>query len=139
MTATDTDIATLADQANTGNKENRLDVPSIRNWLCEFLETLDEEFEQFPGERHVAQWDLVAADYTQQESVAVVVTVFVDETFTVLSGQGDDRVHFEFGEADDFPEDSAGIIAAAHAAFRLGPCNASIGSETVRGWSAPAD
>ncbi len=136
MTSLDDAINTLVAQANADNRDNTLKASAIRPWLVEFLDTLDEEFARFPEERELPQWNLLAADFNHDEPLAVAVVVLDGDKLTLYSGQGEFYAHFDFGEADDFPEDEAADIeAAAREAFRLGQFSFDLDRETVRGWS----
>ncbi len=130
------DVSAVAAQATGHNRENTIDVEAIREWIGELFDDLDDEAERFPEEAEVAHWDLMAADHTTDEPLAVVVAIVADGELSLLGGQGEGEAHFDFGEADDFPEEAPEIAGAARTAFRMGPVTARIELEAARRWAA---
>lgn len=79
------ELAALLGAVSEEGSENTLTVQDVKNWLPSYLESHQEETEQFSGERNKPHWDTIVADYDSNKDATFIVVIFDRDSVTFIA------------------------------------------------------
>ena len=82
------EIKELLNETKEAGSQNQLLVENVKGWIKEYLEMYSEEMSQYPEQKSVHHWDLIAADYDITKDAHFLVAYFHGESVTFLAGRG---------------------------------------------------
>jgi hypothetical protein len=111
---------------------NVITLLQVKVWPAEYLRDYAEEMEQFPSERGKSHWDLLVADYAQNEDAmfVLVLAFFSSVNATFLVGFGKVAEVRAFAE-NEFPTNPGEVIAELSRRFSIGG-QADVGNDELR-------